>query len=108
MVRIAGVMPRAASGTVFRLFESIFKYVKDLLRYLEDLEEGVYIQVPHDAHGTRQPGAQPGFLPPWPPPTGKGHEGYSSTPGLGAAGRMAPPARPCVAGYFGKGAYSEY
>ncbi len=28
-----------------RLFESIFKYVKDLLRYLEDLEEGVYIQV---------------------------------------------------------------
>ena len=28
----------------YRLFESIFKYVKDLVRYLNDLEEGVFIQ----------------------------------------------------------------
>jgi len=29
----------------YRLFESIYKYVKDLTRYLEDVEEGVYIQL---------------------------------------------------------------
>ena len=29
----------------YRLFESIYKYIKDLIRYLEDVEEGVYIQL---------------------------------------------------------------
>jgi len=29
----------------YRLFESIYKYVKDLTRYLEDVDEGVYIQM---------------------------------------------------------------
>ena len=29
----------------YRLFESIYKYVKDLTRYLADVEEGVYIQL---------------------------------------------------------------
>lgn len=28
----------------YLLFESIYKYVKDLLRYLNDLDEGVFIQ----------------------------------------------------------------
>jgi len=28
----------------YLLFESIYKYVKDLTKYLEDLEQGVFIQ----------------------------------------------------------------
>jgi carbohydrate-binding DOMON domain-containing protein len=34
----------------YRLFESIYKYIKDLTRYLEDVEEGVYIQLRMEVH----------------------------------------------------------
>lgn len=29
----------------YSLFESIFKYIQDLNRYIEELEEGVFIQL---------------------------------------------------------------
>ena len=29
----------------YKLFESIYKYVKDLTRFLDDVEEGVYMQL---------------------------------------------------------------